>query len=119
MNIIFSDISAFFAQAAPANPPQQDAGNGLIPMFAIFGVILVVMWFFVIRPQQRQDDAARKLIESLKQNDKVYTVGGIVGIVHSVDKEKNEIILKVDESNSTKIKFVLHAIQGKIEKEQK
>ncbi|MDR2761807.1 MAG: preprotein translocase subunit YajC [Planctomycetaceae bacterium] len=118
MNLIFSDTLAIFAQAAQqGNAPQQE--NSFLPMFVIFGVILVVMWFFIIRPQQRQDETARKLIESLKQNDKVYTVGGIVGIIHSVDKEKNEIVLKVDESNGTKIKFVLHAIQGKIDKEQK
>ncbi|MDR1484331.1 MAG: preprotein translocase subunit YajC [Planctomycetaceae bacterium] len=120
MNVIFSDASTIFAQAAPANQPQA-AGqeSSILPLIVVFCVVAVMLWFFMIRPQQRQEDAAKKLIDSLKQNDKVYTVGGMVGIIHSVDKDKNEVVLKVDEANGTKIKFVLQAIQGKIDKEQK
>ncbi|MDR2345353.1 MAG: preprotein translocase subunit YajC [Planctomycetaceae bacterium] len=119
MNVIFSEIYMIFAQADQAQQASPQGINQVIPMFIIFGLIGVMLWFFVIRPQQRQEEAARKLIESLKQNDKVYTVGGMVGIIHSVDKEKNEVVLKVDESNGTKIRFVIHAIQGKIDKDQK
>ncbi|MDR2169572.1 MAG: preprotein translocase subunit YajC [Planctomycetaceae bacterium] len=120
MNVFFSETSTLIAQAEAAKPPQQAAGqDSFLPLMVVFGVVIVMMWFFMIRPQQRQEEAARKLIDSLKQNDKVYTVGGIVGIIHSIDKEKNEIILKVDETNNTKIKFVIQAIQGKIDKDQK
>ncbi|MDR2644362.1 MAG: preprotein translocase subunit YajC [Planctomycetaceae bacterium] len=117
MNVIFSDISTIFAQEAAPQPVGQE--NGFLTMILIVCAVGVMLWFFMIRPQQRQEEAAKKLIDSLKQNDKVYTVGGIVGIIYSVDKDKNEVVLKVDESNGTKIKFVLQAIQGKIEKDQK
>jgi preprotein translocase subunit YajC len=116
MNVIFSDVSSIFAQATPKPEAQE---NSILPLMILFGVVMVILWFFMIRPQQRQEENARKLIDSLKQNDKVYTVGGMVGIIHSVDKEKNEVVLKVDEANGTKIKFVIQAIQGKIDKEQK
>jgi preprotein translocase subunit YajC len=116
MNVIFFDVSKIFAQAAP-QPAAQD--GGFMPFILILGVVVAMLWFFMIRPQQRQEEAAKKLIDSLKQNDKVYTVGGMVGIIHSVDKDKNEVVLKVDESNGTKIKFVIQAIQGKIDKDQK
>ncbi|MDR1290282.1 MAG: preprotein translocase subunit YajC, partial [Planctomycetaceae bacterium] len=81
MNVIFSDVFAIFVQAAPAANPQAGQDNSFWQMIAILGVIVVMLWFFMIRPQQRQEDAARKLIDSLKQNDEVYTTGGIVGIV--------------------------------------
>lgn len=38
------------------------------------------------------------------------TTSGMIGTVHSIDKEQNEIILKVDDSTNTKIKFSLGAI---------
>ncbi|MDR1478756.1 MAG: preprotein translocase subunit YajC [Planctomycetaceae bacterium] len=117
MNIIFSNVFAIFAQATPANPPANQDG-GFWQLIAILGVIVVMLWFFMIRPQQRQEDATRKMIDSLKQNDKVYTVGGVIGIVHSIDKDKNEIVLKVDEANGTKIRFAIPAVQGKVEKEK-
>jgi len=48
------------------------------------------------------------MVQSLKKNDKVRTIGGIIGTV--VDIKEDEITLKVDESNNTKIKVASSAI---------
>ncbi|MGL6226060.1 MAG: preprotein translocase subunit YajC [Thermoguttaceae bacterium] len=81
-------------------------------LILMIGPILIIFWFFMIRPQQREEDRRRKMISALKKNDKVYTVGGIVGVVHSVDLEKKEVILKVDDSNNTKMRFLLSAVSA-------
>jgi len=100
MTLNFIDASPLFAQG----------DGGLMNLLLLIGPILFIFWFFLIRPQQREDDRRRKMLESLKKNDKVYTVGGIIGVVHNVDLEKKEVVLKLDDSNNTKVKFLLHAI---------
>jgi len=89
---------------------QGDDGGGLMSLFLLLGPVLILFWFFLIRPQQREDDRRKKMLASLKKNDKVYTVGGMIGVVHAVDLEKKEIVLKLDDSNNTKVKFLLNAI---------
>jgi preprotein translocase subunit YajC len=77
------------------------------------------MWFLVIRPQQKEQEKRRKLIDSLEKHAKVYTVGGLVGIIYSIDKERGRVVLKVDDSNNTKIEFLLDAIVAPIVDETK
>ena len=100
MTLNFIGTSPLFAQG----------DGGLMNLLLLIGPILFIFWFFLIRPQQREDDRRRKMLESLKKNDKVYTVGGIIGVVHNVDLEKKEVVLKLDDSNNTKVKFLLNAI---------
>jgi len=90
--------------------PLFAMGDGLMSLFLMIAPILFIFWFFLIRPQQREEDRRRKMLDSLKKNDKVYTVGGIIGVVHTVDVEKKEVVLKLDDSNNTKVKFLLHAV---------
>ena len=54
------------------------------------------------------------MVKALGKNDRVKTIGGIIGTI--VDIRDNEITLKIEESNNTKIKVVPSAIGGKIEK---
>ena len=57
------------------------------------------------------------MIQTLKKNDKVRTVGGIIGVV--VDVKDDEVTLKIDESNNTKIKVVASAIGKNLSNEGK
>jgi preprotein translocase subunit YajC len=105
-------FTPLFAQDVPATPPvtPPSGGGGFEIILFFLPFFLIFYWFFMLRPQQRQEDRQRKMWHSLEKNDRVLTVGGIIAIVHSVDKEKNEIVLKVDDSNGTKIKFHLSAV---------
>ena len=75
--------------AAPA--PQAGGGMSLWIMLAL---MFVVMWFFMIRPQRKQQKELEKFRNELKRGDKVITSGGIYGTVDEV-KEKT-VLLKVD-----------------------
>jgi len=55
------------------------------------------------------------MVQTLAKNDKVRTIGGIIGTV--VDIKDDEITLKVDESNNTKIKVLPSAISRNVTKE--
>ena len=63
-------------------------------MWIMLALIFVVMWFFMIRPQRKQQKELEKFRNELKRGDKVITSGGIYGTVDEV-KEKT-VLLKVD-----------------------
>ena len=67
-------------QAAQAAPAQ---GGGM-SMWIMLALIFVVMWFFMIRPQRKQQKELENFRNSLKNGDKVVTVGGIYGTVCEV-----------------------------------
>lgn len=101
--------------AAPAADPAGGAqGNGQTanPLFTLFMPILVmggVMLYMSTRAQKRDQQRRLDTIRSLKKNDPVVTIGGIIGTVVSVSEDGSEVTLKmVDDS---RIKFRADAIR--------
>ena len=86
---------------------QNQSGNplGLILPFVL---VLGIMWLLLIRPQRKRDRQRREMLERVRKNDKVVTVGGIHGAVRWV--KGDEVMLLVDESNNTKLRMSLSAI---------
>lgn len=82
--------------------------------FVILGLMFVVMYFLIFRGPKKKQQQHQRMVKALEKNDRVKTIGGIIGTI--VDIRDNEITLKIDESNNTKIKVVPSAIGGKIEK---
>ncbi|MCK4752292.1 MAG: preprotein translocase subunit YajC [Planctomycetes bacterium] len=97
---------------APADPnapatttrPQGLFGSPLL----MLGLLFVMMYFLLFRGPRKKQQQHKKMVQSLKKNDKVRTIGGIIGTI--VDIKPDEITLKVDESNNTKIKVLPSAI---------
>ncbi len=85
-------ITLLQAQAAAGG--QAGAANSSWSMWIMLILIFVVMWFFMIRPQRKQQKELQKFREGLKKGDKVVTIGGIYGTVQEV-KEKT-LLLEVD-----------------------
>ena len=75
-------------QAAPA------AQGGGASMWVMLALIFVVMWFFMIRPQRKQQKELQNFRDSLKKGDKVVTVGGIYGTVDEI--KDNSVLIIVD-----------------------
>ncbi len=75
----------------------------------------ILMFFFVLRGPRKQKQQHKKMVSSLKKNDRIRTIGGIIGTV--VDVKDDEIVLKVDESNNTKIRIAISAIGRNLSKE--
>ena len=89
--------------APPKDTPKQPTAlTWLLPIVMIF---MVVMMFSAPRKQKKE---RKKLEQSLEKNDRVLTIGGIYGTI--VDIKDEEVTLKVDESNNTKIKVTRSAI---------
>jgi preprotein translocase subunit YajC len=77
-----------------------------------FGLIIVIFYFLLIRPQRKKDKETQSMISSIAKGDKVVTIGGIHGTVVAV-REKS-FVLKVDDN--TRIEFNRSAISSVIEK---
>ena len=78
-------------------------------------LMLVMMYLILFRGPRKKQQEHRKMVQTLSKNDKVRTIGGIIGTV--VDIKGDEITLKVDESNNTKIKVVASAIGRNMSKD--
>ena len=76
-------------QAAPA----AQAGSQW-SMWIMLALIFVVMWFFMIRPQRKQQKELQNFRDSLKKGDKVVTVGGIYGTVDEI--KEGSVLIVVD-----------------------
>ena len=72
----------------------QGAAGGQWTMWVMLLLIFVVMWFFMIRPQRKQQKELQKFRDGLQKGDKVVTVGGIFGTVVEI-KEKS-VLIEVD-----------------------
>ena len=63
----------------------------IIMMVAIFAI----MWFFMIRPQQKKQKEIQKFQNELSEGQQVITGGGIYGTVKSIDLAKNTVEVKI------------------------
>ena len=81
-------IDVAYAQSAPGV-----GGPGPMMTIIPFIVIFVIMYFMVIRPQQKKAKDHRDLLNKLKKNDEVMTSGGIYGRV--IDLKENVVMLEV------------------------
>lgn len=100
-----SDLLIILAEAAQSDQPQ---GAAPLLTWAPFIFIGFIIYFLMIRPQSKERKKRAEMISAVKKNDRVVTIGGIIGTVAMV--KDNEVTLKVDESNNTKITFTKSAI---------
>ena len=75
-------------------------------MWIMLALIFVVMWFFMIRPQRKQQKELQNFRDSLKKGDKVVTIGGIFGTVCEI--KEDSVLIEVD--NNVKIRVSKQAI---------
>lgn len=91
--------------AAPAAPAPGFAS--MLP--ALLG-IMALFYFLILRPQKAKDTQFRSMVDSLKEKDRVVTIGGIHGVVTNVQRESGVVTIRVDESTGTKIRVGTSAI---------
>lgn len=97
---------------------QGAPGGGFGSMLIPFLMIIVLFYFLMIRPQRNKEKAHKTLLNALKKNDRVVTIGGIYGVVTQVQREVDEVILKVDEATNAKIRVTFGSIARVITEEK-
>ena len=94
------------AQGGAAQPQDGGMFQMLLFLFVLFGI----MWFLMIRPQQREQKRRQNMWDSIQKFDKVITIGGICGTVVGIDKEEGTLTLLVDESSNVKIRVLTSSV---------
>lgn len=88
-------ISDAMAQSATPSP------GGEYGMFIMIAIFFAIMYFMIIRPQQKRQKEHRKLIGSLAKGDEVVTSGGVMGKILKVGE--NSLTIEIAEGIAIKL----------------
>ena len=94
--------------------PQGEGGGSPYGMVIMLVLMFAVIYFLLIRPQQKRQKTQQKMIAELKRGDRVVTSGGMVGTVFGFNEKDNTVVLKFGEE--TKIEFLKSSVVGRTEK---
>ncbi len=83
------------------------SGGGLMTML-MFGSIFAIFYFMIIRPQKKQANQRKSMIEAIKRGDKIVTSGGMFGTVKDVKADR--VVLTIAEG--VKVEVAKTAING-------
>ncbi len=97
-------ISPAWAQAAPT--------GGGFELLAMIGIFFLIMYFLLIRPQQKRAKAHKELVASLAKGDEVVTSGGILGKVAEI----GDSFIALEVQNGVRIKVQKHSVSSMMPK---
>ena len=80
-----------------------------VSMIVILGVMLVAMYFFMFRPQKKQEREINNMRANLQVGDEITTLGGIIGKIVSI---KDETVLVETGRDKVRIRFLRSAIRS-------
>ena len=86
-------------QAAAAATPQSGMGNW--SFWVMIGAMILIMYFFMWRPEQKRRKEMEDFRNGLKAGDKVITAGGIYAVVKKV--EETTLLIEVDSNVTLRI----------------
>lgn len=104
----------------PATTQAKNTPGSWLGQFGTFLPIilmLVVLYFVLIRGQRKEEKKRKGMIAEMKKGDRVMTIGGLVARVVSIDGE--EVVLKIDESANVKATYTKSSIQRVLGNEEK
>ena len=109
---LFSKLPILMGSAEGAG---GSGGSGqMLTTFVTFGLVILIFYFLIIRPQNKKQKEAKKMLEALKKGDKVVSIGGIHGTVVAV--KDTTTVVKVDDN--TKLEFTKSAIASVVSEDK-
>ncbi len=91
--------------AGPQKPPVESCGQSQMLMI---GLMLFAFYFFLLRPQQKQEKAAKQMRGTLKKGDRIVTSGGLHGVIVEVDAQT--VTIQTDPEGRARMTFDLSAV---------
>lgn len=70
-------------------------------MLIVFGLIFVIFYFMIIRPQQKRQKERQKMLDALEKGDKILTAGGIYGTVVGI--EEKTVLVQIADNVKVKV----------------
>ena len=93
---------------AMASPGGGGGGGSSMMTMLMFGSIFAIFYFMIIRPQKKQADQRKAMIEAIKRGDRVVTSGGLYGTVKDVKAD----LMVVTIAEGVKVEVAKSAISG-------
>jgi preprotein translocase subunit YajC len=85
---------------------DPQGGGGGFESLIFLGLIFVIFYFFIIRPQSKKQKEIQRKVTEMRKGDKIVTSGGIVGVVATI--EEQDVLMEVDKD--VKIRVLKNAI---------
>lgn len=101
-------VTPAFAQAAG----QAGAGSAVASFLPLI-LIFAIMYFLLIRPQQKKMKDLKAMVDALRRGDQVLTAGGIIGKVTKVNEDGT---VEVEIAEGVKVKVMKHTISQVLNK---
>ena len=96
---------------------QAQKGGDMTSMIIMMVALFAIMYFFMIRPQNKKQKEIQKFRNSLQTGQDVVTIGGNRGTIRSIDENENTVTLEV--ATGTKIVFEKSAIMPRTQEKAK
>jgi preprotein translocase subunit YajC len=105
-------LEAVSAWTLLAADDAQNKGpfDGLLGFMPFFVGMALLAYFFLFLPERRERQRKERLRKDLKKNDRVVTIGGMLGTVAGISPDGNEVTLKIDEATGAKMRVLRSAI---------
>jgi len=116
MNAPLFNLPLLLLPGAEAGAGATGAAGGASQwgILIVMPLIILVFYFLVMRPQNKKQKDAKKMLESIRKGDRVVTIGGMHGYVESV--KEDAVVLKVDDN--VKLKFSKSAVSQVLERKE-
>lgn len=95
-DFVFIDIA--YAQGAQ---PGGGAG-GMFSSLMLFLPLILIFYFLIFRPQQKQRKEAQEMLANLQEGDRIVTRGGLMGSIDKIEEERGT--LRLDVGNGVKLR---------------
>ena len=99
---------------AMANP-QGQGGSGMLGALLPFVLMFAVLYFLLIRPQQKRQKEHKAVLEKLKKGDRVITNSGIFGTIVNFNEKNKSVVLSVGDHDTVKLEVLRASIAGMVE----
>jgi preprotein translocase subunit YajC len=109
-------VEPFFAALALLAADAKAADPGILQLAMPFLLMGALFFFLFLNPRNREKQF-RAMLDGLKANDHVVTIGGVHGVVTNIQREQGRVTLRVDDSTNTKMTFNITAIERVISDE--
>lgn len=104
------NLFQLMAEAAASGDVSGAAGvMGIVTMIIPIALMILVFWLLVIRPERKRSKEMQNMLDNLQVGDEIVTNGGIIGLVISVQKDTNTILIE-SSSDRTKLRIMRSAI---------
>ena len=94
-------------------------GGGGIAAFLPFILIMIIIYFLMIRPQTKRQKEKEAMREGIKKGDKVITMGGIYGTIQGFKEKGRQAVIKIDNNTNITInRTAIAGLAGKVKDEE-